>query len=265
MNNNQVHKKSVSKDNLQNKTNLRPLIFTFLGFFIVFFFAITVILPIISPKVDIPALNDENSTDTVNSNDFKGRIDPRLNSIEQEENAAPAPKLKMEIPPKNQQTEENQQEIDQQNPDSYYSNEEPQEPQNYVPGEDMNSDYNTPSDGSVKTNIKVTQPQKTINKTVKPNTTANIPPRPQPRQLPSSEPLKPITMVKVVMGSYSTPMQARLVSDTLIEMDLNVNPFIKEKNGKYLLQVGSFSDPSKAEGLIQELRNKGFDAKLMYE
>lgn len=262
MNNSHVHKKSASKDNLQNKTNIKPLIFTFLGFFIVFFFAITVILPIISPQVDIPALNEEHSTDTVNSNDFKGRIDPRLNSIEQEENAAPAPKLKMEIPKPSQQ---DQQAADQQNPDSYYSGDEPQdmqEPQNYVPGEDMNPDYNTPPESSVK---KQQQPQKATIKAVKPGTIANIPPRPQPRPQPFSEPLKPITMTKVVLGSYATPMQARLVSDTLIEMDLNVAPFIKEKNGRYVLQVGSFSDPSKAEGLVQELKAKGFDAKAVSE
>jgi len=72
-------------------------------------------------------------------------------------------------------------------------------------------------------------------------------------------------MAKVVLGSYATPMQARLVSDTLIEMDLNVAPFIKEKNGRYILQVGSFSDPAKAQGLVQELKSKSFDAKVVYE
>ncbi len=72
-------------------------------------------------------------------------------------------------------------------------------------------------------------------------------------------------MAKVVLGSYSTPMQARLVSDTLIEMDLNVTPFIKERNGRYVLQVGSFSDPSKAESLVRELKSKSFDARVVYE
>ena len=94
MNTKQIDKRSKSKDNLQNKNNLKPLIFTFLGTFIVFFFAFTVLLPILTPQVNIPALTDEHSMDSVTSNDFKGRIDPRLSSIEQEEDTAP-PKLKM--------------------------------------------------------------------------------------------------------------------------------------------------------------------------
>ncbi|OGH95782.1 MAG: hypothetical protein A2104_09175 [Candidatus Melainabacteria bacterium GWF2_32_7] len=255
MNNKKINKKSPSKDNLQNKNNLKPLIFTFLGTFIVFFFAFTVLLPILTPQVDIPAFTDEHSTDSVDSNDFKGRIDPRLSSIEQEENAAP-PKLKMEIPVKNQQSQDGQTITDDQNTDGY-STTDPQEPQDVIPGEENNSGYNT-SDNH-------TQPQKTTNKAVKPLTVANIPPRPKTSQQYTGETEKPITMSKVVLGSYATPMQARLISDTLIEMDLNVAPFIKEKNGRYVLQVGSFSDPAKADGLVQELQNKGFNAKTINE
>ena len=255
MNTKQIDKKSKSKDNLQNKNNLKPLIFTFLGTFIVFFFAFTVLLPILTPQVDIPALTDEHSTGSVDSNDFKGRIDPRLSSIENEENAAP-PKLKMEIPVKDQQTQDDQTTVDGQNTDLYSTN-DPQEPQDSVPGEGNDPEYNTPD--------IYTQPQKTTNKTVKPLTVANIPPRPKTSQQYTGETAKPITMSKVVLGSYATPMQARLISDTLIEMDLNVAPFIKEKNGRYVLQVGSFSDPAKADGLVQELQNKGFNARTVNE
>lgn len=251
----QIDKRSKNKDNLQNKNNLKPLIFTFLGTFIVFFFAFTVLLPILTPQVDIPALTDEHSTSSVDSNDFKGRIDPRLSSIENEENAAP-PKLKMEIPVKDQQTPDGQTAVDGQNTDGY-STTDPQEPQDSVPGEENNLDYNTPD--------SYTQPQKTTNKNVKPITVANIPPRPKTSQQYTGETSKPITMSKVILGSYGTPMQARLVSDTLIEMDLNVAPFIKEKNGRYVLQVGSFSDPAKADGLVQELQNKGFNARTVNE
>ena len=249
---NQINKKPISKDNSQKKNNLKPLIFTFLGTFIVFFFAFTVLLPILTPQVDIPALTDEHSMGSVTSNDFKGRIDPRLSAIEQEENAAP-PKLKMEIPKKDQQIQDQQATPDQQITDGYPASGEPQEPQDSISGEENNPDYN------------IIQPQKTTNKALKPSTVANIPPRPQASQQYEGEAAKPITMAKVVLGSYSTPMQARLISDTLIEMDLNVAPFIKEKNGRYILQVGSFSDSAKAEGLVQELKSKGFDARTVNE
>lgn len=259
MNNKQMDKRSKSKENLQNKTNVKPLIFTFLGTFIVFFFAFTVLLPILTPQVDIPALSDEHSMGSVNSNDFKGRIDPRLSSIEQEENTAP-PKLKMEIPVKDQQSQNGQTAVDGQNTDGYSITNEPQEPQDSIIGEENNPDYKNPDNYT-----NSTQAKKTSTKALKPVTAANIPPRPTSSQPPAGETAKPITMSKVVLGSYATPMQARLVSDTLIEMDLNVAPFIKEKNGRYVLQVGSFSDPAKADGLVQELQSKGFNARTVNE
>jgi len=244
--NKQNTKKSQNKDNLQNKNNTKPLIYTFLGTFIVFFIAIMVLLPIISPDVNVPSMTEEHSLNSVNSNDFKGRLDPRLNSIEDEENTAP-PKLKMEIPDKTQNTEQGNQ-----TPDERSEMVEPQEPQDVMP------------DGFSSPKTQVQTP-KTTAKTAKPATTANIPPRPQTAQPYTAETTKPVAMSKVIMGSYSTPMQARLVSDTLIEMDMNVSPFIKERNGRYVLQVGSFSDTAKAEGLVQELKNKGFDARVINE
>jgi len=262
------------KNSPQKKKNWKPLIYTFLGTFIVFFFVFTVLLPILSPQVVIPALSNEHSMSSVSSNDFKGRIDPRLNEIEQEENAGP-PKLKMESPNSGNLSQQ-QPMSDRQNPDvtansdakanknsSIYS-EEPGEPQGSVPGEDDDSGYNsnigTPENPDSADNTAVSH-----KKPPKLATSANIPPRPQASSQYSAETQKSSSMAKVVLGSYSTPMQARLVSDTLIEMDLNVTPFIKEKNGRYVLQVGSFSDPAKAESLVRELKSKSFDAKVVYD
>jgi len=265
MNNKQIIKKSANKDNLQNKNNLKPLFFTFLGTFIVLFFVFTVLLPILTPQVNIPALTDEHSMDSVTSNDFKGRIDPRLNSIEQEENTEP-PKLKMEIPVKEQQSQDAQASVDEQNSNEFSSTEEPQEPRDISSVEENNPDYDyNISKKMPENNAGANFAQKTPAKITKPATVANIPPRPQVSQRYTDETAKPITMAKVVLGSYATPMQARLISDTLIEMDLNVAPFIKEKNGRYALQVGSFSDAEKAGELVQELKSKGFDAKIINE
>lgn len=253
---------TVNKVANVQKNNLKPLIFTFLGTFIVFFFAFTVLLPIFSPQVDVPALSDEHSMSSVTSNDFKGRIDPRLSEIEQQE-SEPAPKLKMESPDKTAQEPEDQAAFESQSPDVIHSTDEIKEPSNTTPDEEnynYNLDTRTP-DNSSRTNTV----QKSITKNIKPNTLANIPPRPSSSSQYKLETAKPVSVAKVVLGNYATPMQARLVSDTLIEMDLNVSPFIKEKNGKYTIQVGSFSDPSKAEGLVQELKNKGFEAKAVYE
>lgn len=257
MNTNQINKKSTNKDNLQKKSNLRALIFTFLGTFIVFFFAFTVLLPILTPQVDIPALTDEHSMSSVTSNDFKGRIDPRLSTIEQQEETAP-PKLKMEIPNKDTQSQDGQININNQNTDANSVTDQIQEPKDSISDEDSSYNYNIDN----KTPDNAAKP---IVKTAKPVSIANIPPRPQMPAQYAEESEKPITMTKVILGSYATPIQARLIADTLIEMDLNVAPLIKEKNGRYMLQVGSFADPAKAEGLAQELKSKSFDAKVVYE
>ena len=263
-----------SVNSKQKKNNLKPLFFTFLGFFIVFFFAFTVLLPIITPQVGIPALTDQHSMSSVTSSDFKGRIDPRLKAIEEEENAAPPPKLKMEIPTNTESQTENPDVIYGQGSDDEAMTDKMQEPANSIPGED--NDYNFNIQKQIPDNAlqQVKSKPKTTEQPLKSASVANIPPRPQ--SLQQNQPQVASTSsnntgavksatIKVVLGSYSTPMQARLVSDTLIEMDLNVSPFIKERNGRYVLQVGSFSDPAKADGLVQELKNKGFNASAVSE
>ncbi|GEM_PF-1682097 len=270
---NQSNKENQNKNVKQKKSNLKPLLFTFLGTFIVFFFAFTVLLPILTPQVEIPALTDEHSMSSVNSNDFKGRIDPRLKAIEEQENAPP-PKLKMELPAKTETQTGYENTPDEQIAGDNSGTYENQEPQNSIPGENNDQDYNYNIEKQMPDETaKPVKPQpvvKTIDKSAKPATMANIPPRPQVIPQPqaalqnNNEVSRPAT-TKVVLGSYATPMQARLVSDTLVEMDLNIAPFIKERNGRYILQVGSFSDPSKAEGLVQELKNKGFNASTLSE
>jgi len=258
-----INKEEENKNSKKKNDNLKPLLFTFLGTFIVFFFAFTVLLPIFAPQVNIPALTDEHSMNSVDSNDFKGRIDPRLKSIEEEEDAPP-PRQKMEITGKTESQTANPQ--NQNDPDVVKITDEnanKQEPKDAIPGEEDDYYYNIekqmPSDTT-----KLAKPKLS---SAKPVNTANIPPKPQlsGSQQSTAQSNTGSGVSKVVLGSYSNAMQARLVSDTLIEMDLNVSPFIKEKNGRYVLQVGSFSDSAKAEGLAQELRNKGFNASVVSE
>ena len=229
-----------------------------------FFLTFTFLLPIYTPEVEIPALTDEHTISSVTSNDFKGRIDPRLNDIVQEENA-PAPRLKMEIP-ENQSGQEDEG-SDMLSSSSDIDSRQPQEPRSIMPWERTDSNYNM----NIKT-YEEEQEEKTFrNQEKQPSgsaanqlKTANLSTI-LSRSMPLPQRSRPIPMAKVILGGYPTPMQARLVSDTLIEMDLNVAPFIKEKDGQYILQVGSFSDPDKANSLAEELRKKSFNARVVYE
>lgn len=252
---------------IKKKSNLKPLFFTFAGTFILCFFTFTVLLPILTPVVEIPAFTDEYSISSVTSNDFKGRIDPRLSEIEQEENAPP--KLKMEILRDKNQTSEPEPDSVGFNETAEVVTEQPGEPESRMPWEKINSGFNM----NIKTyeNYAGTKKEKSSNYTVNQLQPVGIS-RITSRQVPLPQRIKRInkiprhdSTIKVILGSYETPMQARLVADALIETDFNVAPFIKENGGRYLLQLGSFSDAGSANSLVRKLQNKGFNARAVYE
>lgn len=71
------------------KIDKKRLFIVFVCAFILFFLACTVIAKLVTPKIDLPALdnNDENSTPAMTSDDFKGRMDSRLKLIEDQESS----------------------------------------------------------------------------------------------------------------------------------------------------------------------------------
>lgn len=78
----------------------------------------------------------------------------------------------------------------------------------------------------------------------------------------SSEPLR---MTKVVIGYYSSVEQAISVQNRLIDSNLNISPFVKEVNGYYVVQAGSYANKQKAQTLQAEISGMGFPAKLITE
>lgn len=207
---------TVQRRKIKRNSDLKLLFFTFVGAFILFFAAFTYLLPIITPKVEIPALSEERVLDSITSNDFRGRIDPRLRSIEIQEEIKPEK-------PEEKQTVEEKIEI-----------EEEKEKEPEVPP------------------------------------AANMPPpKPNPIRLrdrvkePPPAPVVPVYKAKVVVGDFSNPKEVKIASDILIS--LNYEPFIREKNGKYMLQIASFRDIDKAEALVGELKRRNFEARVIYE
>ena len=78
-NNNKQTKKTKKK----KKVNKKLLFITFFATFLFFFFICLQVASILTPSIDIPALNtDEDNLTSMTSQDFKKRIDPRLLSIE---------------------------------------------------------------------------------------------------------------------------------------------------------------------------------------
>ena len=73
------------------------------------------------------------------------------------------------------------------------------------------------------------------------------------------------SIFKVVVGKYSTVEQARVAQSILQDSDVGVSSFIKTINGTYTLQVGSFTERSKAEQLLNELLRNSFPARIIQE
>ena len=72
-------------------------------------------------------------------------------------------------------------------------------------------------------------------------------------------------MSKVYVGSYPTIEQAIQAQNKLMNTATSVSPFVKEHNGTYVLQAGSYANSSKAEALAKELSALGFSAKVIKE
>ncbi|MBQ3312134.1 SPOR domain-containing protein [bacterium] len=69
--------------------------------------------------------------------------------------------------------------------------------------------------------------------------------------------------VKVVVGNYNTLEQAKIAQSILQEAGLGLTPFVKNIQGAYTLQVGSFNSESKAQVLVDELLRANFPARMI--
>ena len=76
-------------------------------------------------------------------------------------------------------------------------------------------------------------------------------------------PKKPVT--KVYLGNYSSPEAAYAVQNRLKKQFPELEPFVKQVNGKYIVQTGSFYDGAKAGVLAEKLQEKGYFPKINYE
>lgn len=78
-------------------------------------------------------------------------------------------------------------------------------------------------------------------------------------------PIAPIKMSKVYIGYYTSIEQAITTQNRILDTDLNVSPFVKEVNGYYVVQVGSYANRQKAQTVAAEVQAQGFPAKVVAE
>jgi len=257
----------TQKPKPKTKINKKRLFFIFFSAFVGFFFLCTLIASLLTPKIDVPALNNESNLSSVSSDDFKGRIDPRLKLIEMDGGPANATSNN---PFQNKTDTLNEVNLDTVQNDQGYT--EPQDQVDYstddqLPYDSRESDTaDTTIDDSYQPNTDEVQPQQPI---------------PQPKKAVKQSPRndqqnddlilrdkvkvqrEPASMNKVMVGNYSDLTEARRVSQELTDSNLNVTPFIKEVNGTYSLQVGTFSSPQKAAKLAGDLKKRNLDTRIV--
>jgi len=191
----------------------------------------------ITPSVDV-AIGEDSSTDAKESGlGVKGFIDNRLKAIQSEDTSDIAKKVEEKM---NSTFEE----IDE---DNYFSKE--LEEKVKIPVKKVKQEI---------TQLKDIDEDKPV---TKPSSAPML--KPTVKITKVSDETSAPTVVKVVVGSYSTIDQAKVAQTALQDSALGVSPFIKNINGTYTLQVGSFSSEDKAQSLANELLKNNFPARII--
>ena len=206
---------------------------TFVLFIVTFLVSLVVITYFIksfSPNVDVEIGGEPESIEQTEINDsdsdVKQAIDDRLKWIQLEDN--------MPTPEENKNIEKN------------YDDESEQVRQ---------TDKATQKDKKTKIDELDTIE---LDTTVKPQKLQ--PPVPAQPQVAT-----PPKMSKVYVGSYSTIEQAIQAQNKLMNTSTSVSPFVKEVNGVYVLQAGSYANANKAEEISREINSLGFSARVVRE
>lgn len=222
----------MAPTNKKTKQTLALFIVTFLISLIV----ITYFIKSFSPNVDVE-IGGEEKQETVDSSDsesdVKSAIDDRLRWIQLEDNMPGASKR-----------EDGQ----------------PTEDINY-----QNSKVRTPEEiaDDIEKTVETKQKKAKEMQPIEYNGGSHQNTLPPP--VPAAPKAEPPKMSKVFVGSYPTIEQAIQAQNQLMNLSTSVSPFVKEVNGTYVLQAGSYANPNKAESVSREINSLGFHARVVKE
>lgn len=127
-------------------------------------------------------------------------------------------------------------------------------------GED--SDIEKATDSSNEKKHKQLAPIEYVNPQ---NTKQVAPPIPNTTKQEPHAKAFPFKMTKVYVGSYATIEQAIQAQNQLMNASVSISPFVKEVDGKFVLQAGSFANAEKAESVAKDINALGFSARVVKE
>ena len=131
-----------------------------------------------------------------------------------------------------------------------------------MPGASKRED--TENNDETNTNEKVRKPENVLKDKEHTSSTEEITQKPTTPPTPIV-PIELAKMSKIYVGNYATIEQAIQAQNKLMNATNSVSPFVKEINGTYVLQVGSYANPTKAEAVAKEINALGFQTKIVKE
>jgi len=245
----------------RNSKTKKTLLRLFVTTFSIVLFSFLVLAALMSPNLNIPALNDDkDNVSDVSSSDFKSRIDYRLKQIQVDDGTNKMPSSTADAS-KEASAEGGQLQ-------SLLSG--AQKMQDGILKVDL-STFDAPQLPS-----KAPTPPSSTFKNSYPDSEQPAPPRPkalssqiQPQQ-PTSAPYVPKSAqeqaksYKLLVGNYSSPEEAQGLSD-MLSANSSGKTHIKSYNGIYCVQVGSYSDFTKAQNLANAYRSKNYKVRVVEE
>lgn len=225
----------VSK-NSQRKA--KQTIALFIITFLITLIGVTYLIKSFSPNVDVEIGGEELTTETGDESDepesdFKKAIDDRLKWIQLEDNMPGVSK---------RGDEEKSEEVEYETAKTTANQENSAAPKKEEPA-----------------GPEITLPKANETEYVNPQNVRTAPPIPKPAAV------EPYKMTKVYVGSYATIEQAIQAQNHLMNAPIGISPFVKEVNGSYVLQAGSFASAAKAESIANQIRQAGFSARVVSE
>lgn len=225
-------------------SKIKQTIALFVVTFLVSLIVITYFIKSMSPDVDVEiGGGEEQSVEQEGTeSDVKQPIDDRLRWIQMEDN----------MPGVSKREDGQTDEIEYTTSDSKKENKE----EKVKESEQLQDETTTGQNMLAPIEYEPQQPVKT-------EQAAPIkPPTPPTPASPKGEEFK---MSKVFVGSYPTIEQAIQAQNKLMNTNISVSPFVKEVNGSYVLQAGSYANAHKAEAVANEISAAGFPARVVKE
>lgn len=238
------YKKRLSKNPHQN-------LVLFISAFFILLLAFLGLAKVMSPDVDI-AIGDEPEVTYEQEGIVRGNVDDRLKRLQDEDNGIGTlaestlqPELdeKVVIPEKKQEPEPLKVQEDAPIVLEHTKSQELPSAQN---------NENNMQDQPKK--VEETKPQDDL-------TQPNAAPVPPASMMPAAAQ----KTYKVYVGNYASAAQAEVAKGIISESNVGVNPFVKNVNGSYTLQAGSFSSSEKANSVANDLLKNNFPARVVAE